>query len=376
MKGKNIAKWTRLSVLIAILAYITYGAYQHQVLEGGKAASIHALCPYGALESLNSILFAGGFIQKIYSGTVVLLLVTLLIALLFRRSFCGLLCPFGALQEIFARLGQKIFGKRLVAPENLDKVLRYLKYVVLALTIGMAWYYGSLWMAPYDPYSAYAHLTNAAADIAEEPLAVIGYILLAVTILGSLLYDRFFCKYLCPMGAFYGLVGKFSLTKVERTSNKCINCQKCNKACPVNLDVAGMDKVTSAECINCNECVLACPSGALEVKTANKALSPLALLVIVVGIFFGSILVAQATGNFEILPEKLKAGETISISEVKGYFTIEETAKATGMELSKTYQALGIPEQVPATTKLKEISKQVPGYSLETAKSKAEGVSK
>ena len=56
-----------------LLAWVTYESYLHQVLGGGKAPSVHALCPFGALESLYTLLFLGTYVQKIYSGTVVLL---------------------------------------------------------------------------------------------------------------------------------------------------------------------------------------------------------------------------------------------------------------------------------------------------------------
>lgn len=373
MKSSKISKQLRLLVLTAILVFVTYESYLHQVLGGGKAPSVHALCPFGALESLYNLIFLGSYIQKIYSGTAVLLIITLVLAIVFRRSFCGLLCPFGALQELFARLGQKIFPRRITVPQKLDVPLRYLKYIVLVLTILMAWLYGSLWMAPYDPYSAYAHITAVAADIAEDPLVIIGYILLLVTILGSFIYDRFFCKYLCPMGAFYGIVGKFSPTKVERDADLCIGCNLCSKACPVNIDVAKSGKVTSMECISCNECVSVCPKkGALQVKTAGKAISPLAMLVIIAALFFGTVWIAQATGNFEVLPEALKQGETIPLSEVKGYFTIEETAKAIGVELEDAYKLLGIPQAVPPSTKMKEIHGIVPEFDFDAVKEKAE----
>lgn len=369
MKWNKVAKWSRFLVLCGLLVWVTYESYLHQVLGGGKAPSIHALCPFGALESLYSLLFIGGFIKKIYSGTVVLLALTIVIAILFRRSFCGLLCPFGALQEIFARVGQKIFKKRFVMPQKIDRPLRYLKYVILLLTVGMAWFLGTLWMAPYDPYSAYSHITVAADAIKEDPAAIVGFVLLAVTVIASLIYDRFFCKYLCPVGAFYGIIGKISPTKVERNDNLCIHCKACNKACPANIDVEKAVKVTNAECINCNQCVLACPKkGALEIKAAKKTIHPFAIVVIVVSLFFGTILIAQVTGNYEIMPSALKKGQTISISEVKGYYSIEETALATGLPLKEVYEKLGIPESVSKGTKLKEISKEIPSYDFEKVK--------
>jgi NAD-dependent dihydropyrimidine dehydrogenase PreA subunit len=279
------------------------------------------------------------------------------------------------LQEAFARFGQKIFKKRFVVLQKIDKPLRYLKYAILLLTVGMAWYYGTLWMAPYDPYSAYSHITTVSESIKEDPLAVVGFILLAVTLLGSFLYDRFFCKYICPVGAFYGIIGKISPTRVERNDKLCIHCKVCNKACPVNIDVEKATKVTDAECINCNECVLSCPKkGALEVKTAKKVLHPITMLVIVVGLFFGTILIAQVTGNYQIIPSALKEGQIIPISEVKGYYTIEETAIATSLSLKEVYEKLSIPENVSKNTKLKEISKEVPGYNFDEAKAKAGGI--
>lgn len=372
MKSNKIFKWTRYSLLMALLIWITYEGYMHQVLGGGKAASVHALCPYGALESLYALISTGGFIQKIYSGTLILLILTMAIALIFRRSFCGLLCPFGALQELFGSIRQKIFKKHFVLPEKVDKPIRYLKYIILILTAAAAWYYGTLWMAPYDPYSAYSHITNISGSISEDPLAVIGFLLLLITIIGSFVYDRFFCKYLCPMGAFYGILGKFSPTRIERNNNLCLHCKACSKVCPVNIDVEKLDKIISMECINCNLCVATCPKkGSLEIKTGKKSMNPMLVLIVVVAMFFGTIFTAQATGNFTLLPASLKSGEIIKIQDIKGYYTIEEAAKATGLTIEEIYEKLDIPNTVSKEIKMKDISNEVPGFNFDSAKEKA-----
>lgn len=370
----KVAKWSRLLVLVGLLIWITYESYMHQVLGGGKSPSIHALCPYGALESLYTLLFTGSFIKKIYSGTVVLLGLTVILAILFRRSFCGLLCPFGALQELFGKLRQKLFKKRFIIPPKVDRVARYLKYAILLLTLGMAWYYGSLWMAPYDPYSAYSHISTIAGSIEEDPFAIIGFALLFITLIGSFLYDRFFCKYLCPVGAFYAIIGKISPTKIERNDDLCNHCKICNKTCPVNIDIEQSIKITDAECINCNECVLAChKKGALEIKTAKKTVHPLVILALVVGLFFGTIFIAQLTGNFEVLPPAIAQGELVPIYEVKGYDTIEEAAILSGLSLEEVYKQLGIPQDVPKSTQFKNISALYPDYSFDAAKANAGG---
>jgi hypothetical protein len=92
-----------------------------------------------------------------------------------------------------------------------------------------------------------------------------------------------------------------------------------------------------------------------------------------VSLFFGTILIAKATGNYQIIPEAVKKGEIISISEVKGYYTIEETAAVTGLSLEEVYKKLEIPQSVSKETKLKEISNLVSGYDFDAAKSKAGG---
>ena len=374
MNLKKVSKWLRILVLLGLLVYVTYEVYMHQVLGGGKAPSVHALCPFGALESLYTLLFMGSFIQKIYSATVVLLILTIALAILFRRSFCGLLCPFGTLQEIFGKIGRKLFKKSFVVPTKIDKPLRYLKYLLLLVTVGMSWHYGTLWMAPYDPYSAYSHISAFSGSIKENPLNIIGFILLAITILGSIIYDRFFCKYLCPVGAFYGIIGKISPTRVERNDKLCTHCKVCNKSCPVNIDIEKATKVTSAECINCNECVLACPKkGALEIKTAKKVIHPIAILAIVVGLFFGTIFIAQVTGNYQMIPSALKEGKTITISELKGYNTIEDAAIVTGLSIQEIYEKMGIPETVSKETQMKDVANFVEGFEFDAAKSKAGG---
>lgn len=367
MKRENQIKYLRWILLALITVFITTESYLHITLGGGESPSLHALCPFGGLESLYQIFTTGSFISKIFAGTLVLFGVTVLLAILFRRSFCGLLCPFGAIQEFFAKIGQKIFKKRLIMPAKIDRPLRYLKYLVLLITVFYAWKTAGLWMSPYDPWSAYAHLPEGLGSVWGE--SAVGLILLVITLIGSLLYDRFFCKYLCPMGALYGILGKVSPFKVVRNEDTCSNCGKCNRSCPMNIDIQNAKEVKSAECINCQLCVLECPKpGALENKEGQKSLKPLVVIALVVVVFFGSILAFKATGVYTVLPAPLEAGETINYDEVKGYMTIKEAAEATNTELKQFYQTFKIPENVPEETMMKEISKTVPDYSLDEAK--------
>lgn len=367
MKRKNNIKYLRWILLALITLFITTESYLHIFQGGGVSPSIHALCPFGGLESLYQIFTTGSLISKIFAGTLILFGITVLLAVLFRRSFCGLLCPFGAIQEFFGKIGQKVFKKRLIMPSKIDKPLRYLKYLVLLITVFYAWKTAGLWMSPYDPWSAYGHLSEGLESVWKE--SAVGLILLVITLIGSLLYDRFFCKYLCPMGALYGIIGKVSPFKVVRNENTCIDCEKCNRSCPMNIDIQHAKEVKSAECINCQICVLECPKpGALENKKGQKSMKPLLVIALVVVVFFGSILAFKVAGVYTVLPAPLKAGETINFEEIKGYMTIREAAEATHTDLEQFYQTFKIPENVPQETMIKEISKTVPDYSLDKVK--------
>jgi polyferredoxin len=367
LKNKKFVKNLRWIILGAFLLFITFKAYLHGAKGGGEAASIHALCPYGGLESLYNFMAEGTFIKKIFSGTFVLLVLTLIVSILFRRSFCGLICPFGALQEFFGIIGMKVFRVRFTMAESIDKPLRYLKYIILLLTLIFAWSTAGLWVSPYDPWSTYAHISEGIGTIlAESP---IGLILLILTVIGSILYDRFFCKYLCPMGAFYGILSRFSFTKIVRNEDKCINCKICDKKCPVNLQVSNCSVIKSPECINCQSCILSCPrEGALEVKTFNKSLKPLAVILSVLFIFFGGIYSFQKSGLYKTVPDAIPVGTVINIDDIKGYMTIEEVAQYIDTDIKELYLKLSIPDIVPKTAKMKEISSFIPGFEVDKAK--------
>lgn len=369
MNKNKLIIYLRWSLLALFAILITISAYLHNTQGGGKAPSIHALCPFGGLESLYQVFSTGSFVSKILAGTMILFVITLVVAILFRRSFCGLICPFGAIQEFFGKVGQKIFKRKFIIPSIIDKPLRYLKYIILVVTVIFAWKTAGLWIAPYDPWSAYAHLAEGLGRVWDE--SAVGLILLGITLVGSLLYERFFCKYLCPMGALYAIISKISPFKIYRDENVCVNCGKCSKVCPMNIDVQNAKEVRNAECINCQTCVLNCPkSGALYSKLGKKFTKPLTVIGLVMVLFFGSILSFQAAGVYKVLPDKLRVGETISYEQVKGYMTIKEAAKATKTELKEFYIKFEIPENVPSDTMMKNISKLVQGYEFGEIKEK------
>lgn len=287
---------TTWMVLIVIIS-ITLGQL-HQL---NKAAfvPIDNICPFGGLESLYSVFAYGMFLQKIAWGSLVMLAATIIIAIVFRRAFCGYICPLGGIQEFFGWLGNKVFKKKLVIPPKIDKWLRYLKYVVLVLVLYLTYTTGQLIIRPYDPWATLHHITS------DELFTGYfwGMVVLVVTIVGSFLYRRFFCKYLCPMGAFLAIISKIGITKIKRDADVCTNCKICDKECPVNIEVSTKDKVTSAECISCNKCVIACPAkDALKIGAgkSKKGLNALSVTSIVIIIFVVIILLTSSIGMLRV----------------------------------------------------------------------------
>ncbi len=337
----------RLALLSRILRWVTLGSLLAFVISatalhtlGYVGPSIHALCPYGGLESMLTLVTVGTFLKRIVIGTFILFGSTVLLAIFMRRSFCGQICAFGGLQEFFGKIGNRLFKKRPVMPQKLDRVLRYLKYVVLAVTAAMAWITGELWITPYDPFNALGHL----ADFNELLTSyLVGFIVLVITLLGSIVYDRFFCKYLCPAGALYGLIGKASPYAVRVEEDACIHCGKCSRACPMNIDVmnAKNGKVTSAECINCNECVNVCPvQGAIHTGYSKKfRIHPIVATILALALFFVPMGIAAATGSMQLLPNKyvgLPWGSETYTTEGGGEGGHEDEESAEGEDACET----------------------------------------
>ena len=393
--ASRIIRWGTLG---SLLVFVLAATALHTL--GYVGPSIHALCPYGGLESMLSLIAVGTFLKKIVIGTFVLFGSTVLLSIAMRRSFCGQICALGALQEFFGKIGSKLFGKRLVVPQKLDRVLRYLKYVVLAVTVAMAWITGELWITPYDPFNALGHLADFNALTTSY---LIGFVVLIITLLGSVTYDRFFCKYLCPAGALYGAIGKASPYMVRVEESACIHCGKCNRACPMNVEVmnAKNGRVTSAECINCNECVVSCPvQGAIHTGYSKKAkIHPLVATLLALALFFVPLWIAAMTGSMQLLPNKyvglpwfstpgitegnggegeesheeealaLPAGEATeedydaingyAPSDLRGSYTLDQTAGLLNLSLEELYARLGLPADYPSSASLKDAAAEM-----------------
>ena len=217
-------------------------------------------CPIGAFQA---VVGSSKFRFSYYITGILILLGVLL-----GRFICGFLCPFGWFQELLHKIPTpKLSTKRL-------KPLRYLKYAVLLVMVVLlpALITNDLGMG--NPFFC-KYLCPQGVLEGAIPLALVNNgiraalgklftwklgILITVAVL-SVLFYRPFCKWLCPLGAFYALFNRVSLLQMQVDKNKCVSCGKCARACKMDVDVTKNPNHT--ECIRCGMCVKACPTGAI-----------------------------------------------------------------------------------------------------------------
>jgi polyferredoxin len=256
------SRW-RLAVQIAFFALIAAISANRALELAGvsipalSSASLHAICPFGGVVSIYQVITAGTFVKKVHSASFILMGIGLVVALAFGPAFCGWVCPVGSIQEWFGKIGKKILGRRYnrLVPAKVDRVLRYLRYGVLAWVLYLTAVTGQLAFEAIDPYFALFNFWSS-------EVAIGGLVMLGVTLALSLLVERPFCKYACPYGAVLGIFNLFRLFAIRRNPPTCTSCKACDRACPMNIAVSAKPgRVRDHQCISCMECTSekACP---------------------------------------------------------------------------------------------------------------------
>jgi len=362
----------RRITLGVVLVGVTTLTILHQKLQG--IPSIDALDPFGGLETLLKYVAGGEFIKKIEPGNIVLFGGIVVLGVLLSRFFCGWLCAFGALQGVFGWLGKKIFRRRFTVPKKLDAVLRWAKYPILVLSIYFTWRTGSLFIRPYEPMAAFGHLAAGIPAVWAE--FAVGFVLLVLVMLLSMLYERVFCKYLCPLGAVNAILGRIPLFRIKRDAPTCISCSKCDRACPMNIDVSTADAVNSPECISCMECVTSCPTkkGTLATTIGGKRVKLGRVVALGFAIFVGAAIVGQLTGMLKFVAPTLQqraAEGSLKVEDIKGSSTYASVAQSFGIELERLYREVGVDmKRVPPETMLKDTGKLagIEGFEADTVR--------
>ncbi|WP_171181999.1 4Fe-4S binding protein [Ruegeria sp. HKCCD8929] len=195
--------------------------------------------------------------RTLYWPFLLTALIPVVLSMVFGRFYCGWVCPATFLYELNSNFagwlrwaglkpGNRTFDKRL-------------KYGVLVLGLVLSAASGSILVATIYP----------PAIIGREiyyAVALGGFGGGAVFFIGTLLFDlmvarRGFCRYLCPGGALYSLLGRYRVVRIRRIVETCNDCAKCNAICEFGLDP--LRDGFGQECNNCTACMAICPTAAL-----------------------------------------------------------------------------------------------------------------
>ncbi len=223
-------------------------------------------CPIGAFQA---VVGASKFNFSYYITGILIFL-----GVMTGRLICGFFCPFGWFQDLLHKIPTKKFSTEKL------RYLRYMKYVIMVLVVwlmgiiltnkmGLTSPYFCKYICPQGILEGAIPLSIANSAIRATLGKLFTWkfiILISVTIL-SIFFYRPFCKWICPLGAFYSLFNGISFYRYSVDRDKCISCGKCKRVCKMDVYMAQTNN--SPECIRCGECLKACPTEAISTSLSH-----------------------------------------------------------------------------------------------------------
>ncbi|MGN0470944.1 MAG: 4Fe-4S binding protein [Acutalibacteraceae bacterium] len=273
-KNKHISVIQIIRVVIQIAAFI--------------AAPGLFITVFSSIGEIFRSLINGQFSFAEYSGRIILLAAVFIVTFIWGRFFCRFICSFGAMQDLLWAGGKHIKHKPKIS-EKADKGMKFIKFGVLLFVIIAVWTFsltdGILW-SPWTIFGMYATLKGFPS---AEYLLSLGGLLLLLIMTGSVFIERFFCKYLCPLGALFDLVSHFRIFKIKKPTEKCGSCRMCTKQCSMSIPLYKYESVKSGECINCMKCTESCPRQNTKADTIPAVSGTIAAAALVGVYYAGTI---------------------------------------------------------------------------------------
>lgn len=210
-----------------------------------------ASCPLGALQS--------GLVQSRYRFPYYVLGLLLLFGVFLGRVICGFLCPFGWFQELLHRIPTPKLRKN-----RFTRAASWIKYGVLACTLLLPILLRTpvfcKYLCPAGTLEAGIPLTLAN----EQLRSLTGWLfswktaVFAACVILAIFAYRGFCRFLCPLGAFYSLFHRIAIVGMKVEESSCIHCDRCVHHCKMDIRCVG-----DRECISCGACMNECPTQAI-----------------------------------------------------------------------------------------------------------------
>jgi len=294
----NKLRWVTLSVVFAMLIllpflhlYQTYlAAYGYDLLDADKKFIFQTMeeltspftnNPVEGLDNIKGTTWTGSLFGlkmsdplavighitatlTIHWPLVLTAFIPILMSLVFGRFFCGWICPATFIYELNYNLGTWLHKAGIqIGRRRFD--LR-LKYLVLALGALISILTGAVVFANIYPPAIIGREIYYAIALGGFGA---GAVFFSLTLIFDLLVARRgFCRYVCPGGALYSLLGHYRLLRIKRNVTQCNDCHKCNSVCQFGLDP--MRDNFGQECNNCTACIAICPTGTLQFTASFK----------------------------------------------------------------------------------------------------------
>ncbi len=263
-KSRRAHAWIRNSFLLFTLVWLGW-------IAGGQLSIVHVVnyikAPFDGVEL--------GFYLAEPLIVVLGVYVIVSVILIGRGLFCGWLCPFGALQELAIKIG-RLF--RLPSWNPSERTQRWLwlpKYGIAAIVVGTAFVAPAALAAveEVEPFK------TAITSIFTRPWPYITYA--GVLLFMGLFTERFFCRFLCPLGAVLAVFDRLHIFNLLKRRPECGSpCQLCERGCPVKA-IESNGKIVMAECFQCLDCMVdyyddrRCPPLAQTRKQRTRRQQPL-----------------------------------------------------------------------------------------------------
>ena len=281
-----------------------------RALEVSRPAGVEGWLPIEGLMQSKYFLFTGQ-VPRVHAAGFFLFVSFLIISFVFRKSFCSWLCPVGTVSEYLWKFGRYTFRRNFQLPRWADIALRSLKYILLSF---FAYAVASMSVGAIAQFlgSSYALVVDVRMlNFFRYPGGTTAFVVLGLVI-ASIFVQNFWCRYLCPYGAFLGLASLFSPARIRATWEALHRLRQVRQGVPSTLPVDKLVTIRSAECPGCLECVAVCPANntlavslpvGLRTRRAIPAWTMAAGIAIV---YFGLVGYAKITGQSNTeLPEQV-----------------------------------------------------------------------
>lgn len=247
-----------------------------------------------AVKEVYLAVIGGNTSTNLFAGSLLTLIGTILVTVLLGRFFCGFVCSFGAMGDLLWFLSKRILHVKFRPGEKLDRALKLVKYGIFLFIFFGIWTFNLIAIdSMSNPWTIFGMYASVGGWPTAKYLFSVGGLLLLLIMVGSFLIERFFCRYLCPLGAIFAVVSRVRFFHIKKNRDKCGKCRACTNACSMGIPLYKYDTVTSGECINCFACVESCPRKNARANPAPTVAAAVSVTAISGLVYAGNVVSAK-----------------------------------------------------------------------------------